>query len=334
MTSAAFDVLGIGNAIVDVITRADDAFLGKHGLVKGSMMLIDEARAEQLYAAMGPGVEVSGGSCGNTMAGVASFGGKGAYIGKVRDDQLGQVFRHDINALGVAFDTKAAKNGPSTARCLVLVTPDAQRTMATYLGACVDLGPEDLDAEAIKRSQLVYLEGYLYDPPRAKAAFLEAAKIAHEAGGGVALTLSDPFCVERHKADFQDLVDHHVDVLFANEAELKALTGCSDFDHAVAEVRGKCAVAAITRSALGSVVLTDEGAVTVPAMPVSELVDTTGAGDLYAAGFLFGMTHGLGPADCARLGGLAAAEIISHMGARPLVSLKQLRRERLPELSL
>jgi sugar/nucleoside kinase (ribokinase family) len=334
MAESPLDVVGIGNAIVDVLATTTDDFLSAEGLPKGAMTLVDEGRGEAIYAKMAAAVECSGGSAANTMGGFASFGGKGAYIGKVRDDQLGKVFRHDINALGVTFETKAARNGPSTARCLVLVTPDAQRTMATYLGACVELGPEDIDAGAIKRSQLVYLEGYLYDPPRAKAAFLEAAKIAHEAGGGVALTLSDPFCVERHKADFQDLVDHHVDVLFANEAELKALTGCSDFDHAVAEVRGKCAVAAITRSALGSVVLTDEGAVTVPAMPVGELVDTTGAGDLYAAGFLYGMTHELGPADCARLGGLAAAEIISHMGARPLVSLKELRRERLPDLPL
>jgi len=334
MAESPLDVVGIGNAIVDVLATTTDAFLASEGLPKGAMTLVDEARGEAIYAKMAAAVECSGGSAANTMGGFASFGGKGAYIGKVRDDQLGKVFRHDINALGVSFATKAAQDGPSTARCLVLVTPDAQRTMATFLGACVDLGTEDLDAAAIRRSQLVYLEGYLFDPPRAKEAFRKAATLAHSAGRRVSPSLSDPFCVERHKADFRDLVDHHVDVLFANEAELKALTGCSDFDHAVAEVRGKCAVAAITRSAQGSVVLTDEGVVAVPAMPVAELVDTTGAGDLYAAGFLYGMTHGLGPFDCARLGGLAAAEIISHMGARPLVSLNELRRDRLPDLSL
>jgi sugar/nucleoside kinase (ribokinase family) len=328
------DVVGIGNAIVDVIATADEAFLVAQNLVKGSMTLIDEARGEAIYAGMGPGVECSGGSAANTVAGVASFGAKAGYVGRVREDGLGQVFRHDITAQGVVFRTPAATQGPATARCLVMVTPDAERTMATFLGASVELGPEDLDVDLIQRARIVYLEGYLWDPPRAKEAFVAAAKIAHAQGNQVALTLSDRFCVERHRADFLRLIDGHVDILFANESELLALTEQDDFDAAAAAIAGKCRIAALTRSAHGSVVLTDGVAVAVPAQPVDTLIDTTGAGDLYAAGFLFGLTRGLAPADCAALGGLAAAEVISHIGARPQHALIDLARTRFPHLPI
>ena len=324
MTSAAFDVLGIGNAIVDVLSRADDAFLSKHGLVKGSMMLIDEQRAETLYAAMGPGVEVSGGSCGNTMAGVASFGGKGAYIGKVRDDFLGRVFRHDITAIGVRFDTPASVSGPATARCLILVTPDGQRTMNTYLGACVELGSADMDPDVITAAQITYLEGYLFDPPQAQEAFREAAAIAHSAGRQVALSLSDPFCVGRHRREFLDLVAGHVDILFANEAEICSLCETDDFAGAAAAVRGHVAIAALTRSAAGSVIMTPDAEHLIPAAPVARVVDTTGAGDLYASGFLYGLTHDLPLPVCGKIGSLCAAEIISHVGARPETALSSL----------
>jgi sugar/nucleoside kinase (ribokinase family) len=330
MVGTPLDVVGIGNAIVDVIAHADDGFLASEGLVKGSMTLIDQARGEAIYARMGAGIECSGGSAANTMGGIASFGGRGAYIGKVKADQLGEVFRHDIRAVGVAFDTALATEGASTARCLVLVTADAQRTMATYLGACVELGPEDLDPAAIAAAQVTYLEGYLWDPPRAKQAFLEAAKIARANGRQVSLSLSDSFCVERYKAEFRDLVENHVDILFANESELMALTGAADFDAAVAGIRGKCAVAAVTRSEKGSVILKDGTATAIAAERVGALVDTTGAGDLYASGFLYGYTRGLDMAACGRLGSLAAAEVISHVGARPQTSLKQLAAERLP----
>jgi sugar/nucleoside kinase (ribokinase family) len=242
------------------------------------------------------------------------------------------VFRHDIVSLGVAFGTPAASAGPSTARCLILVTPDAQRTMATYLGISTELGPEDLDRDAIARAKMVYLEGYLWDPPRAKAAFVEAAKLAHEAGGQVALSLSDVFCIERHRADFRDLVEGHVDILFANEAELLALTRAPSFEAALAAIRGKCRVAAVTRSAHGSVVLAGDDTVEIPAEPVAAVVDTTGAGDLYAAGFLFGLSRGLDMAGCGRLGSLAAAEVIAHVGARPQISLQELAAARYPAL--
>jgi sugar/nucleoside kinase (ribokinase family) len=324
--TASLDVVGIGNAIVDVLAHADDAFLAKEGLTKGTMALIDAARAEQLYGRMGPGIEVSGGSAGNTMAGIASLGGKGAYIGKVRDDQLGAVFRHDITAVGVRFATAPATDGPATARCLILVTPDAQRTMNTFLGACVGLGPEDIAEDLVATAQVTYLEGYLFDPPRAKEAFRRAATIAHAAGRQVALSLSDPFCVERHRAEFRDLVEHHVDILFANEAEITALFQ-SGFDEAVGQVRGLCEIAALTRSEKGSVVATAAETVALPAASVARIVDTTGAGDLYASGFLHGLTRGRDLADCARLGSLCASEIISHFGARPETPLATLARE-------
>src|SRR5258708_15782674 len=324
MTQASIDVVGIGNAIVDVIAHAEDEFLAQEALVKGTMTLVDAARAEALYGMMGPAIEASGGSAGNTMAGIASLGGKGAYIGKVRDDFLGQVFRHDITAIGVRFDTAAATSGPGTARCLILVTPDGQRTMNTYLGACVDLGPPDIDPDVIAAAQITYLEGYLFDPPQAQEAFRKAAAIAHAAGHKVALSLSDPFCVGRHRAAFRDLVDGHIDILFANEAEICSLFETDDFAAATAAVRGHVAVAALTRSAAGSVILAGSLSYTVAAKPVARVVDTTGAGDLYAAGFLFGFTRGLRLRAWGRIGSLCAAEIISHGGARAEVGLKGL----------
>ncbi|PWC41340.1 adenosine kinase [Azospirillum sp. TSO22-1] len=324
MASAEFDVTGIGNAIVDVIAHADDAFLAANAIEKGAMTLIDTARAEELYGRMGPGVEVSGGSAGNTMAGFAALGGKGAYIGKVADDQLGTVFAHDIRASGVRFTTQPLKGGAPTARCLILVTPDAQRSMNTYLGACVELGPEDIDETLIRGSQVTYLEGYLWDPPRAKEAFRKAAEIAHAAGRKVSLSLSDSFCVHRHHAEFADLVEKHVDILFANEHEIGALYGTDRFEDALAAVKKLGKVAALTRSEKGAVIVSGGETVEVKAEPVSKVVDTTGAGDLYASGFLFGYTRGLSPAACGRLGAIAAAEVISHVGARPEVSLKDL----------
>ncbi|HEY3910475.1 MAG TPA: adenosine kinase [Stellaceae bacterium] len=324
MTEYRIDVVGIGNAIVDVIARADEAFLEREGLVKGTMALMDAERAEALYRIMGPGIEASGGSAGNTMAGLASLGGSGAYIGKVRDDLLGEVYRHDLTAQGVRFDTRAATAGPGTARCLILVTADGQRTLNTYLGACVGLGPDDIDPDIVAAAQVTYLEGYLFDPPQAQQAFRKAAQIAHAAGRKVALSLSDPFCVERHRAAFRDLVDGHIDILLANEIEICSLYETADFAAAAAAVRGHVAVAALTRSALGSVILGDGEEHTVAAAPVARVVDTTGAGDLYASGFLYGLTHGLALPICAEIGGICAAEIISHVGARPERPLAEL----------
>jgi len=321
---AAFDVLGIGNAIVDVIAHADEAFLAEQQFAKGSMTLIDDTRAAALYDLMGPALESSGGSAGNTMAGIASLGGTGAYIGKVRDDLLGQVFRHDITAIGVHFDTPAATNGPGTARCLVLVTADGQRTMGTYLGACVDLGPEDVDRNLVAGAEITYLEGYLFDPPRAKEAFRAAAAIAHAAGRRVALSLSDPFCVGRHRESFRELVTGDVDILFANEAEICSLYQTDDFAAAAAAVRGHVAIAALTRSAEGSLILAGDETFPVAAAPVARVVDSTGAGDLYAAGFLYALTRGRPLPTCGQIGSLCAAEIISHVGARPEVALNQL----------
>ena len=324
MTSAAFDVLGIGNAIVDVISHGDDAFLHKHALVKGAMTLIDEARAEALYAAMGPGVEISGGSCGNTMAGVASFGGKGAYIGKVRNDQLGAVFGHDLRATGVTFDTAQSTDGPATARCLIVVTPDAQRTMNTYLGACTRLGPADIDADRVAAAHVTYVEGYLWDPPEAKKAVLKAFDAAHAAGRKVSITLSDSFCVDRYREEFRALIRDKVDILFANEAEIKSLYQVDSFDQALAAARAENKICALTRSEKGSVIVKGGETHAVPAASVGRVVDTTGAGDLYASGFLFGLTHGKPLGECARLGGIAAAEVISHIGARPEKALRDL----------
>jgi sugar/nucleoside kinase (ribokinase family) len=324
MTPAPIDVVGIGNAIVDVIARADEAFLELQGLVKGTMALIDAARAEALYRMMGPAIEASGGSAGNTMAGIASLGGHGAYIGKVRDDLLGEAYRHDLTAQGVRFDTPSATSGPGTARCLILVTPDGQRTLNTYLGACVALGPDDIDPGVVAAARVTYLEGYLFDPPLAQQAFRKAAAMAHAAGRRVALSLSDPFCVERHRQAFRELIEGHVDILFANEVEICSLYQTGDFAAAAAAVRGHVAIAALTRGAAGSLILADGVEHVAAAAPVARVVDTTGAGDLYASGFLYGLTRGLPFPACGWIGGLCAAEIISHVGARPEIELSRL----------
>lgn len=319
------DVVGIGNAIVDVLAQTSDEFLHEQGRVKGSMTLIDTDTAEHLYSRLqshcGGCLERSGGSAGNTMAGLASLGGRGAYVGKVADDALGTAFTQDMIQGGTLFDCRPLCNGISTARCMVMVTPDAQRTMATYLGACVELGPEDVDEALISRAAVTYLEGYLWDKPRAKAAFLRAAQVAHDAKRKVSLSLSDAFCVDRHRAEFLELAANHVDILFANESELLSLYEGSSFEQAVAQVAKHCEVAAITRSERGSVVVHEGNVYEVPAYPVTQLVDTTGAGDLYAAGFLFGYTRHRSLVDCARIGSLAAAEVISHYGARPELRL-------------
>jgi sugar/nucleoside kinase (ribokinase family) len=324
MVQTEIDVLGIGNAIVDVRSHAEDSFLDSHGLTKGAMALIDPDQVKMLYDAMGSGVEISGGSAANTIAGLASFGGRGAFIGKVRDDQLGEVFAHDIRALGVRFDTRPTSDGASTARCLILVTPDAQRTLNTFLGACVELRPEDIDADLVEASAVTYLEGYLWDPPRAKNAFRKAVEIAHNAGRKVALTLSDSFCVDRYRDEFCALVAGGADIVFANETELLSLYGVDTFDEGLRAIRENCEVAVLTRSEKGSVIVDHEEVHVIDATPVEHVVDTTGAGDLFAAGFLYGYTRGDGLAECGRLGSLAAAEIISHFGARPDVALSTL----------
>jgi len=316
MTDATLDVLGIGNAIVDVLVQADDGFLDAHGLVKGAMTLIDAARARELYDMLENGIEVSGGSAANSMAGIAALGGRAAFIGKLRDDPLGVFFSRDIHTAGVRFTTPLSDHTAPTARCFVIVTPDAQRTMNTYLGACVELGPEDVDESLVASAAITYFEGYLWDPPGGKAAFRKAHEIAHANGRRVALTLSDPFCVERYRDEFLDLVADHIDILFANEVETISLYQAADFDQALERVRGHCAIAALTRGDRGSVIVAGGEIHVVPAAPVARVVDTTGAGDLYAAGFLHGLSRGWGLADCARLGGVAAAEIIGHLGAR------------------
>jgi sugar/nucleoside kinase (ribokinase family) len=313
---AGLDVLGLGNAIVDVIAEAEDGLLDRLQLAKGTMTLVDQERMRQLYDGMGPALEMSGGSCANTMAALAALGARAGYVGKVQNDQLGEVFRHDIRAAGVAFHTAALEQGPPTARCLVFVTADAQRTMATYLGACVELGPDDVAEADVAAARIVYLEGYLWDRPEAKAACLKAAELAHRHGRQVALTLSDPFCVDRWRAEFVDLIASHVDVLIANEAEITSLYEVDDLDEAAAVIRRHCRVAALTRSAAGSLIVTADEAHRIPAAPVAQVVDSTGAGDLYAAGLLYGLTHGLPLAACGRLGSLAAAQVLGQYGAR------------------
>ncbi len=330
MSDIIFDVVGVGNAIVDVLAQAEDDFLTGNSLLKGAMTIIDEGAAETLYGLMGPGREVSGGSAANTMAGLASLGGRGAFVGKVHDDQLGAVFAHDIRSAGVNFDCPPTAAGASTARCLIFVTPDAQRTMQTYLGACVELGPDDINPHLISSAAVTYLEGYLWDPPGAKQAFRKAARLAEEAGGRVALSLSDSFCVDRHRGDFLELVQNHVDILFANEDEIKSLYEVDSFDAALQKVRAHCDVAALTRGAQGSVVVSGAETHVLDAEPVESILDSTGAGDSYAAGFLYGLTREMDPARCGRLGGIAAAEIISHFGARPECSLAELAAEKLP----
>ena len=329
MAEISYDVLGIGNAIVDVLAPAEDAFLEAHGMAKGAMTLIDAERAEELYAAMGSGTEASGGSAANTVAGVAALGGRACFIGKVRDDELGSIFAHDIRAIGVDFHSAPATSGAPTARCLISVTPDAKRTMHTFLGACVDLGPEDVDEDLIAASAITYLEGYLWDPPGAKEAFIKAMGAARAAGRKVALSLSDGFCVDRHRDEFQDLVEHHVNLLFANEQEITSLYEVDDFNAAMQAVRGKCDIAALTRSEKGAVIVAGDEVHVVSAEPIDAVVDTTGAGDLYASGFLTGLSEGRSLPECGRMAGVGAAEIISHMGARPEVDLKALMKEKL-----
>lgn len=324
MAGDELDVVAVGHAVVDVIASASDEDVDFHGLVKGSMVLVDSEQADAFYSAMGPAVEVSGGSAANTVAGVASFGGAAAFIGKVRDDQMGGVFTHDIRSIGVEFSTPPATEGEATARCLVLVTPDAQRTMTTYLGAARRLAAEDIDQDLVSRAQVTYLEGYLWDPPDAISALRQAVAWAHAAGRRVAFSLSDPFCVDRHRDEFLALLDGDVDVLFANEAEAMSLFEVASLDEAIAAVRGRCDVAVLTRGPEGSVVVSGDAVLAVPAAPVNQVVDTTGAGDLYAAGFLFGLTHAADLEACAQLGSIAAAEVISHVGARPQTSLAAL----------
>ncbi len=306
-----------------MLARVEDSFLAKHGLTKGMMRLIDEQTADQLYGDMGPAIEVSGGSAGNTAAGIASFGGRAAYFGKVRNDQLGDVFAHDLRAQGVSFDSARASTGPATARSFILVTPDGERTMNTYLGACVNLTSADIDAEIVAASLITYLEGYLWDRPEAKEAFQHAAKIARDGGRKTAITLSDSFCVDRHRDSFLQLIRNQIDIVFANEAEICSLYQTRDFDAAREAARADCEIAVLTRSERGCVIVKGEETTAVPAHPVSKVVDATGAGDLFGAGFLYGLTTGRPLDHCGRLGALAAAEVITHLGARPEVKLAE-----------
>jgi sugar/nucleoside kinase (ribokinase family) len=319
-----FDVLGLGNAIVDVLTEADDRVLERLDLAKGTMTLVDEARMAELYGGIGPAVEMSGGSCANTMAALASLGARAAYVGKVQRDQLGEVFTHDVRAAGVDFRTTPLYGGPPTARSFILVTPDAQRTMATYLGACVELGPDDVDEAVVAAARITYLEGYLWDRPNAKEACLKAADLAHRHGRQVALTLSDPFCVARWRAEFADLIARHADILIANEVEICSLYGADRFDDVIDIVRSQSRVAALTRGAQGSVIVAGDQTHMLEAAPIDRLVDTTGAGDLYAAGLLYGLTHDLPLAACGRLASLSAAHILGHYGARAARPLRPL----------
>jgi sugar/nucleoside kinase (ribokinase family) len=321
------DVVGIGNAIVDIIGRCDDAFLAQFGCTKGSMQLVDAATVLKLYDAMGPAIEISGGSVANTMVGVAAFGGKAGFIGKTADDQFGQVFRHDIRAAGVTFNTPSAGDSEPTGRSLILVTPDGQRTMNTALGVSPRLGGGEVDAELIRSARILYLEGYLFDRPEAKAAFRQAADIAAKAGRQVALSLSDPFCVDRHRPEFLKLIKESVDILFANEAEITSLYETAQFDDAARQAQADTKLAALTRSEKGSVILSGGNSIAIPAAPVANVVDTTGAGDLFAAGFLFGIATGKDLETAGKLGSMAAAEIISHIGARPEVKLGDLARK-------
>jgi adenosine kinase len=328
MADAKYDVLGIGNAIFDVLVPADEAFLGRHGMTKGGMALIDEARAAAIYQDMGPATEMSGGSAANTIVGVANLGARAAYVGKVKDDQIGRLYTHDIRAAGVAFETMPASDGPATGCSYILVTPDGERTMNTYLGAAQNLTPADIDEAQIAASRIVYLEGYLWDPANAKQAFIKAAGFAHGAGRQVALTLSDSFCVDRYRDEFLELMRRGtVDLVFANEAELHSLYQTSDFDSALKQLRVDTKLGVVTRSEKGCVVASKDGVVAAPAFPIDRLVDTTGAGDLFAAGFLFGMVRNASYEDAGRLGALAAAEVIQHIGARPQRSLKELAQQ-------
>lgn len=324
MVDKQFDVVGIGNAIVDVIAHVDDAFIGQHQLAKGSMTLIDTERADALYGAMPPAIEASGGSAANTVAGAASLGSSVAYVGKVRADTLGEVFAHDVNAVGVHYEQPLAEDGPPTGRSLILVTPDAERTMNTFLGISSLLEPADVRDELVAAAQVVYCEGYLWDVDSAKAAIRKAMDIGKRSGAKVALTLSDTFCVDRHRAEWLELVEHHVDIVFANEGELCALYQVDDLDRAIAAARSQLEITCVTRSAAGSIVVTADGQVAVPSWAAGPVVDTTGAGDLYAAGFLHGYTAGADLATAAWFGSVAAGECISHTGPRPAAKLADL----------
>ena len=325
MSEARFDVVGIGSAIVDVIAHAEDSFLSKHDVSKGTMHLwSEESQPDALYKDIGPAVEASGGSAANTMAGVASLGGKPAFIGKTKADQLGRIFARDIQSIGVHYETEPLSEGPATARCIILVTPDAQRTMFTYLGASGALSATDMNKDLIAASKILYIEGYQWDLPETKKAIVSACETAKRSGGKVALTLSDPFVVERHRNDLFDLVNQHVDIIFANEIEIKTLFRLNSFDEAVEAIEGRVEIAALTRGAEGAVTVTKDKLIQTPASPMGKIIDTTGAGDLYAAGFLFGYTRGDDLETCANIGALAAGEVISHLGARPEVSLKGL----------
>ena len=325
MNSAKYDVLGIGNALFDILVRVDDKFLTDHGMAKGSMALIDETRAASIYADMGPATEVSGGSAANTIVGIAQLGARAAYVGKIKDDQIGRLYAHDIRSAGVAFGTAAATDGPATGCSYILVTPDGERTMNTYLGAAQDLSAADIVEDEIAAASIVYLEGYLWDPKDAKDAFVKASQIAHKHGRKVALTLSDAFCVGRYRDEFIGLMrDKTVDLIFANEAELQSLYNTQDFDAALAQLRNDIALGVVTRSEKGCVVAAKEGITAVSAFPAKNVVDTTGAGDLFAAGFLFGLVREAGFEQAGRLGAMAAAEVIQHIGARPQTSLKEL----------
>lgn len=332
MSEAKLGVIAVGNALVDVLANASEDFINKqhkaHGMEKGSMTLIDETRAVDLYTLMEDAIETSGGSAANTMAGFASLGGRGGFIGKIASDELGKIFSHDMKSQGLTFDTTPLAVGAPTGRCLILVTPDAQRTMNTFLGAAVELSPNDIDPDFIAQAKVTYLEGYLFDRELAKQAFIKAAEYAHENGHRVALSLSDPFCVDRHRDDFLELVEHHIDILFANEEEIKSLYQVDNFDDAMSAVSDNVEIAALTRSEKGAVIVSGDKVVTISAEPVDKVVDTTGAGDQFAAGFLYGFTEGEDLETCARYGAIAAAEVISHMGPRPLVSLADLIKER------
>jgi len=328
MTSAKYDVLAIGNALFDILVRTDESFLSRHGMTKGGMALIDEARAASIYSDMGPATEMSGGSAANTIVGIANLGARTAYVGKVRDDQIGRLYTHDIRAAGVTFETPPASGGPATGCSYILVTPDGERTMNTYLGAAQELTPDDIDPAQIAASSVTYLEGYLWDPKNAKDAFVKAATIAHGAGRQVALTLSDSFCVDRYRGEFLDLMRNGtVDLIFANEAELRSLYETSDFDAALKQLRVDTRLGVVTRSEKGCVVASKDGVTAVPAFPIEKMVDTTGAGDLFAAGFLFGLVRGASHEIAGQLGALAAAEVIQHIGARPQTSLKDLAQQ-------
>ena len=328
MSDTKYGVVALGNALVDVLSQVTDEFVNEqnasHGMEKGAMTLVEETRAVELYAQMPNGLETSGGSAANTMAGFASFGGKGAFIGKVADDPLGKTYQSDIQSLGVSFETQPLIIGAPTGRCMILVTPDAHRTMNTFLGASVELSPTDVDTNLIGSAKVTYLEGYLFDREQAKQAFIAAAEAAHEAGHRIALTLSDPFCVDRHRSDFLKLVENHVDILFANEDEIKSLFMQDNFDDAISAISEHVEIAAITRSEKGAVIISKGEQIKIDAVPVDNVIDTTGAGDQFAAGFLYGFTEGKPLDECGKLGAIAAAEVISHIGARPAVKLADL----------